>query len=985
MPKRESFGFVRVGTAVPRVQVADCKYNAEQIVALMNDAEAERVAVLVFPELSITAYTCGDLFQQQPLRNASLEALDFCRQATETHYSGLAFVGMPLVVGNHLFNCAVALQGGKILGVVPKSCIPNYKEFYERRWFSPARQALVNEIELLDQTVPFGADILFDSDDCEQLLIGVEICEDLWVPVPPSSYQALAGATLLLNLSASNELIGKAQYRRQLVSNQSGRCLAAYAYSSCGTSESSTDLVFSGHCLIAENGTIMKENARFESDNLLMYADLDFERLAFERLHANSFGDNRSITQQSLEFRRVHFSIGHRAAPHRLQRKLEAHPFVPQGKEFLAERCEEIFKIQVAALSKRLSSAGISVRDNKITIGVSGGLDSTLSLLVLCKTMDELGLPRKRIQAFTMPGFGTTGRTKTNALALMKLLGLDSRELDIRNLCFEEMRLVGHKPFGIDTANLSLEAFCEKLENLPEHSQDLTFENVQARMRTSILMNSGFVVGTGDVSELALGWCTYNADHMSMYNTNVSIPKTLVKFLVDWVAQNEFEGETREILHDIVQTEISPELLPAGKDGKIAQKTESSVGPYELNDFFLFHLLRFGMEPQKILYLAQQVNFNSEYSEQELRKWLTLFVKRFFNNQFKRSCLPDGPKVGSVSLSPRGDWRMPSDAKASAWLKWLEATDDHTANGGGSGRDNAGSGGDRSGSSRDIGGSSGDIAGSGRDNAGSSGDIAGSGRDNEGSSRDKGGSSSDTAGSGRDSAGSSRDTAGSSQDNSNSKNKHNRRRALGLVDPLNGFGSATHSDGNGHSAELPVPGGEEIGPLIGALQEKGGYDFCFAGVDEHPQDMFNFASQCPGKKPYIDKVPDRDGKLALVYPDHCQKGSWSAGFLPGVRKELINEIYPKGYERDKDSHSICGNPHVIEDLKKKGITDIDLVGLVFRICVGLSAIDLARAGFKVRVLVDATRDLDVSEYAYVIKDMQAAGIEIATSEAVLSN
>jgi len=894
MPKRDSFGFVRVGTAVPRVQVADCKYNAEQIIKLMEDAEDARVAVLVFPELCITAYTCGDLFQQQPLRHASLEALDACLHATKTLFTGLAFVGMPLVVGDHLFNCAVALQGGKILGVIPKSCIPNYNEFYERRWFSPARQALVNKMTLLDQNVPFGADILFDSEDCEQLLIGAEICEDLWVPVPPSSYQALAGATLLLNLSASNELIGKAQYRRQLVSNQSGRCLAAYAYASCGTSESSTDLVFSGHCLIAENGTIMKENARFERENLLLYADIDFGRLAFERLHANSFGDNRSITEKAPDFRRVSFSIGHRAAPEKLERKLEAHPFVPQGKEFLAERCAEIFKIQVAALSKRLSCAGKSVSDNKISLGVSGGLDSTLSLLVLCKTMDELGLPRKQIQAFTMPGFGTTGRTKTNALALMKLLGLESRELDIRHLCLEEMRLMGHKPFGIDTSNLNLEDFCAKLEDLPENSQDLTFENVQARMRTSILMNSGFVVGTGDVSELALGWCTYNADHMSMYNTNVSIPKTLVKFLVDWVAQNEFAGETREILHDIVQTEISPELLPAGKDGKIAQKTESSVGPYELNDFFLFHLLRFGMEPQKILYLAQQAKFNAAYSEQELRKWLTLFVKRFFNNQFKRSCLPDGPKVGSVSLSPRGDWRMPSDAKASAWLEWLEATSDVPSNG-----------------------------------------------------------------------------------------SNKRKRALGLVDPLNGFCSATHTDGNGHSAELPVPGGEQIGTLVGALQEKGGYDFCFAGVDEHPQDMFNFASQCPGKKPYIDKVPDRDGKLALVYPDHCQKGSWSASFIPGVREDLIDKIYPKGYERDKDSHSICGNPRLIDELKQKGITDIDLVGLVFRICVGLSAIDLARAGFNVRVLVDATRDLDVSEYAHVIEDMKAAGVEIATSDIVL--
>lgn len=892
MQKPEAFGFIRAGVAVPRLRVADCAYNAERIIDLMVRAEKSALAVLLFPELSVTAYTCADLFQQEPLRTSALEALSSIVTATKNKYKGIVFVGIPLALDDQLFNCAVALQNGKILGVVPKSFIPNYKEFYERRWFSPAENATLNEVQILGQKVPFGSDLLFAAENFDELVIGAEICEDLWVPVPPSSYQALAGATLLLNLSASNELIGKSAYRRQLVSNQSGRCLAAYLYGSCGSSESSTDLVFSGHCLIAENGSIICENERFEQDDVLVHADLDLEHLAFDRLRANSFADNKRSSLH-FKFRRVSFTALPNAAPLKLAREIDSHPFVPRAKDALAQRCDEIFHIQVAALSKRIEAVGKS----NVSIGVSGGLDSTLALLVLCKTMDALELPRKRILAYTMPGFGTTSRTYENARKLMEQLGVESHEVDIKALCFAEMQSLGQKPFGIEIKSLALEEFLDKLTTLPEGSQDLVFENVQARMRTSILMNAGFTVGTGDLSELALGWCTYNADHMSMYNPNSSIPKTLVKFLVDWVAEHRFEGETRATLKDIVDTEISPELLPPGKDGKIAQKTESAVGPYELNDFFLYQLLRFGSSPEKIFYLAKQAVFTKTYSQREIRKWLKLFVKRFFSSQFKRSCLPDGPKVGSVSLSPRGDWRMPSDAQAAAWLSWLEEQE-------------------RLDQER---------------RALKSGDGK-------------------------------------------------TRRALGLVDPVNGFGSAKHSDGKGHYAELPVEGGEEIGALIGALQDKGPYVYCFAGVDQHPFDMFNFASQNPGKIPYKDMVKDRDGELAVIYPDHCQKGTWSAAFLPGVREDLIDEIFPKGYLQDKDSHSVCGNQDLLPRLKDLGITDIDLVGLVFRICVGLSAIDLAKAGMKVRVIVDATRDLDVPAYAYVIDEMKKLGVEFIESE-----
>jgi NAD+ synthase (glutamine-hydrolysing) len=590
-------------------------------------------------------------------------------------FSGLAVVGLPLAVDDQVFNCAAVLHRGRVLGVVPKSFIPNYKEFYEGRWFAAAATARSGEVVLGGRAVPFGTDRLFAASDVEGLVVGVEICEDLWVPVPPSSSQALAGATVLVNLSASNEVIGKAAYRRQLVVNQSGRCFAAYVYAASGVGESSTDVVFGGHCLIAENGTLLAEARRFQRQDALLTADIDLERLRGDRVRTNSFGDAQLYVGHGRSFARTTFELfppERRAADATrtdLRRPVEAHPFVPQGEE-LRERCEEIFQIQVAGLARRLEHlAGLPLQ---MTIGISGGLDSTLALLVACKTLDALGMPRERLRAFTMPGFGTTARTRDNARALMRQLGVTSREIDIRLLCLEEMRALGHRPFGVSLDGLTVEDFTERLRRLgPESREDLVFENVQARMRTSLLMNAGFVIGTSDVSELALGWCTYNGDHMSMYNPNVSIPKTLVKFLVDWAARNEFEGEARRILLDVVDTLISPELLPAGHDG-MPQGTEGTLGPYELHDFFLYHFLRHGAPPEKILFLAKHARFSRPHAPEEVRDRLAVFVRRFFANQFKRSCLPDGPKVGSISLSPRGDWRMPSDAQAALWLRWAE-------------------------------------------------------------------------------------------------------------------------------------------------------------------------------------------------------------------------------------------------------------------------------------------------------------------------
>jgi NAD+ synthase (glutamine-hydrolysing) len=658
-------GFVRVAAAVPQVRVGDCAFNAERIVSLMARAEEQGVAVLVFPELCLTGYTCADLFHHPRLLAGATEALGTVRDASLNSFGGLVAVGLPLFHDDQLFNCAAVLQRGKLLGVVPKSYLPNYKEFYEGRWFAPAATASGRPIQLHGEWCPFGTNVLFECSDTRGLTVGVEICEDLWVPIPPSCRQALAGATILVNLSASNEVIGKAAYRRQLVINQSGRCVAGYVYTSCGVWESTTDVVFGGHCLIAENGSLLTETQRFQRDETLLAADIDLDRLHVDRLRTNSFGENIRKQREERAFTPVAFHLGRDSAPGQLLRAVEAHPFVPHGTERLNERCQEIFQTQVAGLAKRLAHIGKPV----VSIGVSGGLDSTLALLVTCKTFDLLGVPHTKVLAFTMPGFGTTSRTKGNAHALMRQLGVTAREVDIRPLCLEEWRALGHAPFGIPLAELNVEMLTGRLHQLPPEKRcDLVFENVQARMRTSILMNAGFVIGTGDVSELALGWCTYNGDHMSMYNPNSSIPKTLVKFLVRWVAENEVTGDARKTLLDIVATEISPELLPTAADGLSVQATEGVIGPYELHDFFLFHFLRYGAPPEKILFLAGQAKFENAYTPEQVRHWLGVFLQRFFANQFKRSCLPDGPKVGSISLSPRGDWRMPSDAVGKLWL-----------------------------------------------------------------------------------------------------------------------------------------------------------------------------------------------------------------------------------------------------------------------------------------------------------------------------
>ncbi len=666
MVRKNQFGFVRVTAAGHATSIANPLANARAAMASLDQFSDSDV--VVFAELSLAGYTCGDLFSQQQLLDQVVEALAQVTGHTRGRMQ-LVIAGLPIRVQGGLYNSAAAICDGVVLGIVPKQYLPNYQEFYEARWFAAADGSESNTVDLgaLGE-VPFGIDLLFE---CGELVVGIEICEDLWMPVPPSSLQASAGANLLVNLSASNEIIGKASYRELLVRSQSGRCLAAYAYASAGPTESTTDVVFGGHCLITENGSLLAQSERIGEPHCAWLeqshatADIDLQRLGHDRQMTQSW--QQAAKRLKSEFRRVLFSSA--LSSNGSLRTVVAQPFVPRDDSELHARCAEVFGIQCAGLAKRVSRLPELM---PLNIGVSGGLDSTLALLVAVKTCQSREWPVNRIAGITMPGFGTTSRTLDAARALMEHLNMKAEEIDIRQLCLDTFKSLKHKPFGIDASNLELSAFVLALQKIPvEKRNDLVFENVQARVRTMLLMNRGFVLGTGDLSEQALGWSTYNGDHMSMYNVNASIPKTLVKFLVKYVAEQEFTGEVKQCLLDIVSTPISPELLPPDASGKIQQLTEGSIGAYELHDFFLYHFARFGSTPQKILHLASLAQFSKSYSADEIRKTLQTFLKRFFGNQFKRSCVPDGPKVGSVSLSPRGDWRMPSDAEAQAWLSDL--------------------------------------------------------------------------------------------------------------------------------------------------------------------------------------------------------------------------------------------------------------------------------------------------------------------------
>ncbi|MCZ8433132.1 NAD(+) synthase [Achromobacter ruhlandii] len=667
-----SHGFARVAVGVPECKVADPAFNAAQTIALAQQAAQGGAVLVAFPELGLSAYTCDDLFHQKALLDACEAALDQVARAT-AELDIAVIVGAPLRVAHQLYNCAVVIAGGRILGVVPKSFLPNYSEFYEARQFSAADCAVATEIRLLEQTVPFGAELLFQMEKLPLFQFHVEICEDVWVPIPPSSFAALAGATVLVNLSASNIVVGKSAYRHQLVAQQSARCLAAYMYTSAGRGESSTDLAWDGQALIYENGELLGESERFLNESHLLFADVDLERLSRERMHQTTFGQSaRRHRDEVRQFRLVPVPV---AAPLEdaelpLERRVARFPYVPADARRRDERCKEVYNIQVQALAQRLSASGMS----KVVIGISGGLDSTHALLVCAQAMDTLGLPRANILAVTMPGFATSTRTLQQARQLMAVVGCTASEVDIRPSCLQMLKDLGH-PYA---------------DGQPVY--DITFENVQAGERTNHLFrianfNNAIVIGTGDLSELALGWCTYGVgDHMSHYSVNASVPKTLITHLVRWVAESGRLGETgAAVLLDVLGTDVSPELVPGGDDGKPTQKSEDTIGPYELQDFNLYYTLRYGFAPTKVAFLALAAwrdrdagawpegghVARNQYDLAAIKRNLKIFLDRFFRlSQFKRTCVPNAPKVGSGgSLSPRGDWRAPSDSESVVWMR----------------------------------------------------------------------------------------------------------------------------------------------------------------------------------------------------------------------------------------------------------------------------------------------------------------------------
>ncbi|MFY2604987.1 NAD(+) synthase [Achromobacter ruhlandii] len=667
-----SHGFARVAVGVPECKVADPAFNAAQTIALAQQAAQGGAVLVAFPELGLSAYTCDDLFHQKALLDACEAALDQVARAT-AELDIAVIVGAPLRVAHQLYNCAVVIAGGRILGVVPKSFLPNYSEFYEARQFSAADCAVATEIRLLDQAVPFGAELLFQMEKLPLFQFHVEICEDVWVPIPPSSFAALAGATVLVNLSASNIVVGKSAYRHQLVAQQSARCLAAYMYTSAGRGESSTDLAWDGQALIYENGELLGESERFLNESHLLFADVDLERLSRERMHQTTFGQSaRRHRDEVRQFRLVPVPV---AAPLEdaelpLERRVARFPYVPADARRRDERCKEVYNIQVQALAQRLSASGMS----KVVIGISGGLDSTHALLVCAQAMDTLGLPRANILAVTMPGFATSTRTLQQARQLMAVVGCTASEVDIRPSCLQMLKDLGH-PYA---------------DGQPVY--DITFENVQAGERTNHLFrianfNNAIVIGTGDLSELALGWCTYGVgDHMSHYSVNASVPKTLITHLVRWVAESGRLGETgAAVLLDVLGTDVSPELVPGGDDGKPTQKSEDTIGPYELQDFNLYYTLRYGFAPTKVAFLALAAwrdrdagawpegghVARNQYDLAAIKRNLKIFLDRFFRlSQFKRTCVPNAPKVGSGgSLSPRGDWRAPSDSESVVWMR----------------------------------------------------------------------------------------------------------------------------------------------------------------------------------------------------------------------------------------------------------------------------------------------------------------------------
>ena len=638
-------GFYRIAAAVPESKIADVTFNSAEILNCIEQADKSNSAVLVLPELSLTTYSCGDLFFQKTLIDSALKALIDITDKTKNKKI-ITVLGLPVLYNNSLYNCAAVIQSGKILGIVPKSNMPNHREFYEERWFTACSNLFKTDyISINNKNVPFGANIIFSYNS--EFKFAIEVCEDLWSVIPPSSYHTQAGATAILNLSASNELVGKSEYRTELVKSQSAKCMCAYVYTSSGINESSADVLYGGHMLSAENGALLNSSDRFNFQSKIMYTDIDCQKLKYLRMAESSMEKNYNALKaviSNINYSEIQLSAINPMTE--LKRTYNPQPFVPPNEKEKNIRCTEIFNIQASALAKRLKHTNAQ----KSIIGISGGLDSTLALLVVVEAYKMLGKSPQDIVTITMPGFGTTDRTYLNALEMCRICKTDLREMDIKKVCEEQFKIL----------------------NIDPNIKNTAYENVQARQRTMLLMNTannenGIVIGTGDLSEIALGWSTYNGDHMSMYAVNCGVPKTLIRYLIEWYADKS-DNKLKTVLKDIIDTPVSPELLPPDKQGKIAQKTEDIIGPYELHDFFLYHIIKYGAKPEKILFLAE-IAFDGKYKTEFINKFLKLFVKRFFTQQFKRNCIPDGPKIGTIALSPRGDWRMPPDASFSEWLK----------------------------------------------------------------------------------------------------------------------------------------------------------------------------------------------------------------------------------------------------------------------------------------------------------------------------
>ncbi|MBZ0188293.1 MAG: NAD(+) synthase, partial [Candidatus Obscuribacterales bacterium] len=843
--KRSDFGFVRIAVGSHRVEVGNCLYNTGRIIEMMKRAEGAGANFLVLNELGVTAYTCANHFRQEVLRQDAFKSvLEICRQSRKC-FSGVAIIGAPIELDGDLYNCAVVICRGKILGIVPKTYLPNAGEFHEKLWFTRGDRLKKRFITIAGQKVRIGVDLLFEAVDFPGLVFGVEVCEDGWAVIPPHRLQALAGATVLFNISASNELVAKDEYRRSLVASHSAQAQAAYVYASAGDGESTTDLVYGGQLLIAElGGTLTEAEPLLESEPFAC-ADVDVQHIVHERLRDSTFKDCKRAFAPMLEFDRIEFTLDAGVLPEKLERRIDAYPFVPQDPQSLDKRCRQVFKIQVRALKTRLAYL-IKLRGGLARVvaeqtesgkpmavgGISGGADSTQMLLVALKAFDELGIPRHLLHCFTMPGFGTTSRTYNNAMKLMQLSGVTVKEVDIKARCLLAWQEEGKKPFGINIENLAMDDFVARLQDLPSGSQDLDFENKQARARTDILMNAGFVLGTGTLTELAAGWCTYNADHMSMYSVNPGVAKTLIALLIRWVATNEAEGELTEVLNDIAATAETPELLPVGKDGEQHQKSNDSLGPKDLRDFFLYHWVRWGSKPSKILYLATRARFAEQYPSQGILTCLRQFVWRFITQRFKHSCQPDGVKLGSVSLNPRYDCHLPSDTAPDAFKAELEQY---------------------------VASAPKEIDWSDSSDFKPNGEIQ--------------------------------------LQTITCKGKPVKvLRVLGRVDILTTFTSI---------GTLPVPEGEKVVPVANALSRSDEYDRVVDFQDAHPEDHGSFATEHEGKQPFVDVITLNgvEQRLWTVHGVDGRSGPSGNDFHPDLDLSMVAAVFKKGQDKRVDSYS----------------------------------------------------------------------------------